>query len=422
MKISRYNVVIEVEDGIIIYNLNSGGVLFLNEDYKKQYETIKGNSIECINDDLIEALKNGEMIVEPNVNEIDEIIKESRKIRQCNEVTNLTIAPTMACNFVCSYCYEKGVTYETMSEKTVGAVNNFIKQMREQTSKLEIVWYGGEPLLAFDIVKRITKEAIEVFGADNYQASMVTNGYLLDSQVSTELEELKISHIQITLDGPPEIHNKRRRLPNGGDTFNRILGNIKNTIDNNVNVYFTIRINTDKENISNLDEILYFLEKYGLKNKIGIYMAPIHNMGGRCNSPMCFSDKEFAEEEILFIRKSIKEGFNALDLPEKNAGVCGAVSRNCYVINAHGDIFKCLSEITQSGKRIGNVEKPIDSENENLKKWMTYEIDSECYECIYLPVCMGGCPFFRYENNKKRCMSVKENCNRMIELLYECEK
>lgn len=418
MKFSQFNVINEFEDGAMIYNLNSGGILHLNKQYQNALEKMQKNNEFIEPEDLVAALKQGKMLIDCHIDEVSELLFESEKLRCHNEISSVTIAPTMACNFICPYCYEKGAKYETMNETVIRNTKSFMTGLKKNTDKLEITWYGGEPLLAFEIIKELSLEAMAIFGEENYGANIVTNGYLLDGKVSNWIEKLKINNIQITLDGPPEIHNKRRKLPNGEDTFFVILENIRQIVYDNIKVHFVIRINTDKENIKYINNILLYIEQYGLKGKVDLYLAPVHEMGAKCNNPVCFSNKEFANEEFEFMKDNLKRGYNFIDLPEKNVGICGAVANYCFVVNAQGDIFKCLSEISKPSCSIGNVATGIAHQNKNLRKWLDYQVNTECLTCSYLPVCMGGCPAYQLNDNKRNCISIKENCKKIMELLY----
>ena len=90
-----------------------------------------------------------------------------------------------------------------------------------------MVWYGGEPLLAFDIIKDLMEEVYRNFDKEYVSSGIVSNGYLLSERTVLEMKDYNINNIQITIDGPPEIHNKRRKLPTGEDTFFVILNNLK---------------------------------------------------------------------------------------------------------------------------------------------------------------------------------------------------
>lgn len=57
----------------------------------------------------------------------------------------------------------------------------------------------------------------------------------------------------------------------------------------------------------------------------------------------------------------------------------------------------------------------------NSSVWSNYSLDNfaDCLECIFLPLCMGGCPYERLQGKKNNCISIKENCESMLELLAE---
>lgn len=72
-------------------------------------------------------------------------------------------------------------------------------------------------------------------------------------------------------------------------------------------------------------------------------------------NPQCFSDKEFSEEEFNFYIEALKRGFNLINIPGQNLGICGAISLNNYVIDPLGDLYKCWNEIGRKEKAVGNV-------------------------------------------------------------------
>lgn len=421
MKESKFNVFKYRENGMLIYNTYSGNVLYLNKTYSEKYQKAKAKKFKDENfSDLIENLKKGRMIIPDTVNENELILATNKIARFSNTIQRYTIAPTMKCNFRCPYCYEKGVDYKTMDRKTIDAVKKLFKKDKEISKKLFITWYGGEPLLNFDIIEELSIEAIALFGK-NYTASMVTNGYLLTPEIADKLCDLKIMNLQITIDGPPDIHNTRRKLPNGNDTFFVILENIKNLLNITQEITITIRINTDKTNIDRVDEVIQYLEHYNIKDKVGFYLAPVDNINGTCNAAECFNTYEFAREQINFIQRNIDKTLQLAHLPQRNISMCGAVANNSYVIDAQGDLYKCWNEIGNRENSIGSVFDTSIDLNKNLTRWLVYDIinDTECMNCKFLPLCMGGCPDFKIQGNEKKCSPIKENAEEMIELLYK---
>ncbi|MCI9110262.1 MAG: radical SAM protein [Bacilli bacterium] len=420
MKLSMFNVIERVEDGILIYNTNSGGILKLNKKYEEKYNALARNE-EMDDKELKDALIEGGMIIEETKgNEVEKLLLENKIVRFSGNSIGLTIAPTMACNFRCPYCYEKGKEHVTMNKDTIEKIKEYIRNLKERYKLIDIVWYGGEPLLAFDIIKELMEEVYKNFERKNVSASAITNGYLLSKDIALEMKKLNINDIQVTIDGPPEIHNERRRLPSGADTFFVILNNLKEALEVYPELKVAVRINVDKTNINSIDEIEGHLKEFGLLNKISPYISPVTNNNENCVDGHCFNVQEFALEEINFMKKNLDNGMILINVPDKKVGMCSAVSYNSWVIDAKGDFYKCWEGIGEFSENVGNIFQEKLDINKNLLKWLSYSIedDEECMKCPYLPVCMGGCPNYRVSNKKKNCHPIKENANQIVRLIY----
>lgn len=90
---------------------------------------------------------------------------------------------------------------------------------------------------------------------------------------------MDIHYIQVTLDGSKQAHDSRRILHNHQPTFEHILDNIRECADI---LNISIRINVDKTNINEATEIFDWLERYGLKGRVGYYLAPVDDINGVC--------------------------------------------------------------------------------------------------------------------------------------------
>ena len=143
-------------------------------------------------------------------------------------IRGYTIAPTLDCNFNCEYCFEESRPPIYMDEKTEKAIIEMIKN-DSRIRILHIDWYGGEPLMGFDIIERISKEILTIKNIQ-YSASIITNGYLLTEEKIKKLKELRVTDIQVTIDGDRETHNKKRPHIKGFGTYDVIIENLKNFI------------------------------------------------------------------------------------------------------------------------------------------------------------------------------------------------
>lgn len=418
MKLSSYNNYITSHDKLIIYNTLSGGVLSLSNVYKESFELIKSklinnNIYEGITLDLFNNLLKGSMIIEDDIIEFDIIKMQYNINRFSNTDLVLTIAPTLKCNFQCPYCYENGKRNKTMGDKEVDATIKFINKQLIDTKSLSISWYGGEPLLAIDLIEKIYS-SIDIPKNNKGTNSIVTNGYYLTRENALRLKKINVTVAQVTIDGPPEIHNKRRIMQNK-DTFSTILKNIADVHDL---IHISIRVNVDRNNIDSVDSILDYLDSYELKGKVSLYLAPVDAVNDNCNAPNCMNDFEFAKKEVEFAKKHINRGYSYINIPRFRPNICGAVSPNSYVIDAHGDLYKCWDEVGNTKYKYGDVfnEPKI---NKNVLKWMNYDpiFYPECKECEILPVCMGGCPYKNIETRQRSCHSIKYNQAEVVNII-----
>ena len=198
------------------------------------------------------------------VRDIDEIaVLKNNKFNQdsIHQSVNFQILPTLNCNFRCIYCYQRNTHRpEVMNDEIMDAVYKAIDaEIFPTTTNLNLAWFGGEPLLGLRTIQILSKRILSLISRSNieYFSSLATNGYLLNKKTIEILKRCRIGHLQITLDGPEAIHDKRRILANGGSTFRVILENIKNALESGIKI--SIRINIDKENITSIASLLTLL-------------------------------------------------------------------------------------------------------------------------------------------------------------------
>lgn len=221
MKASRYNFFYEFPEDmekLIAYNSRTNALALIEKENYIKYQNFVDNSIAIDDEKLIEDLEKGQFLIDDEVNELDILRYKMLSSRFDTRHLSLTIAPTMNCNFDCIYCYEKNERQnETMSQEVQDKIVEFVKQQIKHVESVNIAWYGGEPLLAFDVVKDISERVINMCKEKNimYSSSIVTNGYFLTKDISADLERLHINSAQITLDGTEDTHNKRCPLKGG---------------------------------------------------------------------------------------------------------------------------------------------------------------------------------------------------------------
>ena len=122
--------------------------------------------------------------------QIRNFVKESRSVKTMNFV----IAPTLLCNARCSYCFEKNTNKKRMDTNTENAMVKFITSIMEEfnVQRIAIAWFGGEPLLEKELIRRVSHKLIAKVGENNYNASITTNGSLIDENTIELFNECKI--------------------------------------------------------------------------------------------------------------------------------------------------------------------------------------------------------------------------------------
>ncbi|AGL02256.1 radical SAM/SPASM domain-containing protein [Desulfoscipio gibsoniae] len=444
MKPSRYNFIWPAEnsDNMIIYNSMTGGLVETEKTCIDllSADRIDYNSLSPRGKQFIDRMKQGGFVIDDVVDELLILKKMYNSSKYNRSKLPITIVPTMRCNFDCIYCfqhpgegeeprYDKG-----MSETVQQALLEFITDRANKLDSLHIFWYGGEPLLEKDLIYTLSKKMIDIAAQNNiaYYAKMVTNGYLIahDPKIIQRLKDSKITSLQITLDGPPEVHNRRRMLKGSHKpTFDRILQGIKLLAEEGFDV--TIRINTDKSNVHDTDKLLDILYSNNLKN-VHIYQGFVYADTPGCHNYQCstLTLEQARDLKIEFHKSLLQKQFNidkARYYPSLTFA-CGACSPDAYIISPDGDLYKCWKETGRKEASVGNItnfKARSNSQRMHEIRWLLWEpfTNDHCPECKRLPICMGGCGYSEIVNGQpKKCNPLDDHLEQYIKTLYFHEK
>ena len=270
-KISKFNHIKPWGDThYIAYNARSGALGLMDEQNYQTCQSVfekiqNGNKAEFNPEEahLVKQLEYGRFIHYDYYDEVEELKFQHHLARFDQTSLGLSIAPTLACNMDCGYCYE-GNKKGRMQPEIVEAVLDYIETRAPALRSLDINWYGGEPLLAMDIIEDLTESMLDLAQEFNFNfnATMITNGYLLTEENCDRLaEDFKIRNVQITLDGFSEIHNRKRPLKNGRESFDTIL---KNALYASEKMQVNIRVNIDKSfTVETIQKLLDELKNKG---------------------------------------------------------------------------------------------------------------------------------------------------------------
>ena len=335
----------------------------------------------------------------------------------CREV-GLTIATTTGCNFKCPYCYESGVKHVNMSQEVENAIVRYIKSIH---IPIDISWYGGEPLTNWDTIKRLTAKIAEVKSFNDVSYTLITNGYALTPDKCDFFSNTNLKHIQITLDGVEDTHNKSRVSKSGKPSYKTIMENIDYALKTLTHTYIAIRVNIstlNKDDYPKLRKEIY--DRWGsYRNKIGIHFAFVVDYS--CDNSTCFSTKQQIDYVVELYKKYNIIARNIL--PVNNSGVCCANKSKSFVIAPDGSLYKCWVDLGKVEKKVGSIFEP--EKITNLALVSEYFADDKfsdpkCANCSLLPICGGLCPAVKEVSPKKeRCPYDSRYIDNILEILYD---
>lgn len=402
------------ENENVIYNTFSKALVVFTDDEISDFFNGKYSK-----KDKQVLIDNG-MLVESDFDEIRFLKYVHYKTKFAKDTLFLTIAPTLDCNFACPYCYENRRAGK-MSKEVQDAICDFVEQsVLHGTDTVDISWYGGEPLLYFDIVEYLSCRLKEIcsYHKKTLKMHMVTNGYLLTQKIVDRLDELGVTRIQITLDGLPEHHDKTRPLRNGSGTFEKIFTNLHLFDDSPIAV--VIRMNVDNNNRSDYGELKKRIDEIGNPN-IDIYVSPTEDINKDKENHV--SDFMSNEQFESFAIKTCEDGgatTNDFSVMDDRYCFCTAETENCFVVDDQGDCYKCWDEVGRKQYRCFNI-LDLDDRNESqiscfvASDPFSYE---ECSKCAFLPLCFGGCKFQRAHLNKSVCGFTEQSLRQYLESVF----
>jgi uncharacterized protein len=430
-KISQYNHFQPWRDGLrIAYNARSGAVALMDPDNYSTYcrlkEKLASDTHEELSDDeqtLLKQLQYGQFVCDADFDELGYLKFRHNLDRYMQKSLGLVVAPTNACNMACKYCFEQKDAGR-MSPRVVEAIIELVERQAPSIGMLDVCWYGGEPLLAMDTIEDFSETFLDLGREHNFQfgASMISNGYLLDRETVDRLAALEVKSVQVTLDGPSHVHNRKRPLRTGKPSFDRIVENIGYA---STKMAVTIRVNVDKTFTPELiAELLDELAAAGLQQRASVYFAQLEASTPVCAAiaESCYATADFSKIEIDYYRLMLEKGFRIDRLPSPISVQCMAQVVNCYLIDSEGYLYRCYNHVGQHQRAVGTILDPIDYQHPNFTRLFRFDPfeDQQCRECELLPICMGGCPARRVDrglSGTEMCESWKHNLQPMLEII-----
>lgn len=424
MKLSQYNVISPYGDYVLVYNtFTTSFIKIALGKWEEIRQSLSQDNTKKISTDIINQLANGGFIVNDDTNELIPIMHQYYSKMFHDRSLNLSIAPTMKCNFNCFYCFEEGnKNYGIMSDTVVDKLVEYIYSNKDKY--ITIHWFGGEPLLGFHQIKNISDKLNE--RGVKYTSTIITNGSLLSERIISELEGLHLEYIQISLDGVAKDHDKRRTFKNGKPSFDLIISNLKNLMTK-TDIRVCIHVTVDHTNEHAYKDVVDYMKsnfkEYIDSRRITLGHNYVQNRTGFDTTDSCFSSEQILKDEIDNLRHHTGTA-RVPSLPGL-ASPCMFRCRDSYAIDSKGYIYQCLEHLGNPQFKIGSIVDGKISRSKLIEtscSHLPFE-DEECRKCAYLPICGGGCPVDRIKAKQgsiKSCCSIhKDKLAALLPHLYE---
>lgn len=414
MNLSNYHLAIPVENGtqMLLHSFISGDTFTVSHEL---YECLQNGNWTIVPTEILEILESSRIVFDSN-NEFPDFDVQSNTL-------DVALLPNSRCQLSCKYCGQQKLGHE-MSEATQRMTLKFIKDNIEDNKykHLKISWFGGEPALNVEIVRRLSLSLLSTakeYGC-TYSSEIVTNGIALDKETCDILvKDCKIERFEITLDG---FQDSERRVNAAGKGFySQIISNILYLVT--LPCLVTIRCNIDIYNMQKIVPMLEHFQRMGLHNKVIFYLAMIHSWGSETGSS-ALEIRDFAKFQMSVFEYMYNNGFRLpvdVLLPHrKYPRMCmHQLGKSSFLVDTYGLIYTCSEEpYTHAPKAIeGHVSTGRKQFNPRFQLSETQF--AICQDCKVWPVCGGGCMKRYSEHGKTECTSLLYNMEERAILAYK---
>lgn len=326
--------------------------------------------------------------------------------------TQLIVVPGFGCNLACTYCYQepfeptKGLVEPAVVDAFFAYVDRF---HASDDPKPYITLFGGEPLVDTPAHRDRVGRYLDGARARGLGVAVVTNGYDLEAWADT-LARGPIREVQVTLDGPPSVHDARRPHAKAGATFERIVRGVDALVAAQVPV--NLRVVVDKANLPSLPELARLAESKGwldlpeerFKTQVGRNYELFGCAAGQRRSDLYERAElwaayvELAEREAV-LRRFYRPRFHGIghlaatgELPAPNFDACPATKKE-WAFGPDGSLYGCTATVGNPRYRLGRFHPAVERDEKAIAQWSgrtAFHVE-QCAQCNLAPVCGGGC-------------------------------
>ncbi len=364
------------------------------------------------------------------------------KNRTSGVVKALCLHVAHTCNLNCSYCFASQGKYHgdraLMSFEVGKQALDFLVANSGSRRNLEVDFFGGEPLMNFDVVKKLTAYArdIEKEAGKNFRFTLTTNGMLIDDDV-IDFANREMSNVVLSLDGRKEIHDRFRVDYAGNGSFDRIVPKFQKLVAARGGKNYYMRGTFTHANPDFLEDVKVMLD-------LGFTELSMEPVVCAADDPSALTEEDI--ETVLGQYEKLAELMQArrregrpftfyhymIDLTGgpciyKRVSGCGS-GTEYMAVTPWGDLYPCHQFVGEEEFRLGNVWDGVTNPavRDEFASCNVYARE-ECRDCWAKLYCSGGCAANAYHATgsirgvyEKGCVLFKKRIECAI--MLECAK
>lgn len=408
----------------IVLDIYSGSVHVVDDatyDIIEMYENTPTAEIKKI---ILEKYENDPEVDEKGIDDCFESIEELKaqhklftpdtfedmagklKEKSAGVIKALCLHVAHVCNLNCSYCFASQGKYHgdraLMSYEVGKQALDFLVANSKGRHNLEVDFFGGEPLMNFDVVKKLVAYArsIEKEAGKNFRFTLTTNGMLIDDDV-IDFANRECSNVVLSLDGRREVHDKYRVDYMGNGSWEKIVPKFQKLVEARGGKNYYMRGTFTHDNPDFLKDIEKMLE-------LGFTELSMEPVVGPEDEPTTLTKEDLPivleqyEKLAELMLKRHREGrpftfyHYMIDLKGgpcvyKRISGCGS-GTEYMAVTPWGDLYPCHQFVGKDEFKLGNVFDGV-TNKECVNEFASCNVYSrpECRDCWAKLYCSGGC-------------------------------
>ena len=393
-------------------------------------EDISASDFEECYDQIAELRDEGKLFAPDNFAPMAGKLKE----KTAGVVKALCLHIAHTCNLNCSYCFASQGKYHgeraVMSFEVGKRALDFLVENSGTRRNLEVDFFGGEPLMNFDVVKQLVAYArsIEKEKGKNFRFTLTTNGVLVDDDV-IDFANRECANVVLSLDGRKEIHDRFRVDYAGNGSWEKIVPKFQKFVEARGGKNYYMRGTFTHANPDFLNDIKVMLD-LGFNE---LSMEPVVCAPGDPSEltpeDMEIVKKQYEELAFLMLEKD-REGkpftfyHYMIDLTGgpciyKRISGCGS-GTEYMAVTPWGDLYPCHQFVGEEKFKLGNIYDGV-TNKETQCEFASCNVYAhpECRDCWARLYCSGGCAANAYHSTGSVTGVYKSGCE-LFKKRMEC--